>query len=117
MCDDARRCSLARARLFLVACVLAAFWCRAGNSAETGGDAAERMLIDCGALEKRLGKEDLRVLDIRPETEHRSGHIPGAIAVPLGAWKELAGFGKARNYYCSFREWSSDEKAPLVEGE
>ncbi|MFH1923284.1 MAG: sulfurtransferase [Planctomycetota bacterium] len=69
---------------------MATLSCQAGNSAETSGDAANRMLIDCGSLEKRLGSENLRVLDIRPEMEHRSGHIPGAVAAPLGAWKELA---------------------------
>ncbi|MFH1266977.1 MAG: sulfurtransferase [Planctomycetota bacterium] len=90
MRNDRRKRSHGRLHLLLAASVLAAFCWGVGNSAEIGGDAADRMLIDCGSLETRLGNDNLRVLDIRPEMEHRSGHIPGALAVPLGEWKQLA---------------------------
>lgn len=30
---------------------------------------------------------------------------------------ELAGFGKAKNYYRSWSEWSADPEAPVKKGE
>src|SRR5689334_2726133 len=40
-------------------------------------------------LEQRLSRGDVVVLDVRPETEFRSGHIAGAQSVPLHALEEL----------------------------
>lgn len=34
-------------------------------------------------LRRRLREEDVTVLDVRPEDEFRSGHIPGAVSVPV----------------------------------
>lgn len=69
---------------------LAACCCPAALSAEATDTAAAKMLIDCKSLAKRLGGEHLRILDVRPAEEYKSGHIPGAVAVPLDAWKEFA---------------------------
>ena len=34
-------------------------------------------------LARRLGNGDVVVIDVRPEHEHRAGHIPGAISIPI----------------------------------
>src|SRR5919109_766629 len=36
-------------------------------------------------LDRRLGRGDVVVLDVRPEAEYRAGHIAGARSVPLPA--------------------------------
>jgi rhodanese-related sulfurtransferase/DNA-binding MarR family transcriptional regulator len=41
-------------------------------------------------LEERLDRGDVVVLDVRPESEYRAGHIPGAISAPLSALESLA---------------------------
>jgi len=41
-------------------------------------------------LEQRLARGDVVVLDVRPESEFRSGHIVGARSAPLPALEELA---------------------------
>jgi rhodanese-related sulfurtransferase len=40
-------------------------------------------------LLKRVIEGGVTVLDVRPEDEFRTGHIPGALSVPLGHLKEL----------------------------
>lgn len=39
-------------------------------------------------LEKRLEREDLIVLDVRPEDEYETGHIPGARSIPVDQLEE-----------------------------
>jgi rhodanese-related sulfurtransferase len=41
-------------------------------------------------LEQRLARGDVVVLDVRPESEFRSGHIAGARSAPLTALEEVA---------------------------
>ena len=41
-------------------------------------------------LEERLGRGEVVVLDVRPESEYRAGHIPGAISAPLSALDGVA---------------------------
>jgi len=41
-------------------------------------------------LEERLGRGEVVVLDVRPESEYRAGHIPGAISAPLSALESVA---------------------------
>jgi rhodanese-related sulfurtransferase/DNA-binding HxlR family transcriptional regulator len=43
-------------------------------------------------LEERLGRGEVVVLDVRPESEYRAGHIAGAISAPLS---ELATVAKS----------------------
>jgi rhodanese-related sulfurtransferase/DNA-binding HxlR family transcriptional regulator len=38
-------------------------------------------------LEERLRRGDVVVLDVRPESEYRVGHIPGAVSAPLSAFQ------------------------------
>jgi ArsR family transcriptional regulator len=40
-------------------------------------------------LLKRVVEGGVTVLDVRPVDEYRTGHIPGALSVPLGRLKEL----------------------------
>ncbi len=40
-------------------------------------------------LIKRVMEGDVTVLDVRPVEEYRSGHIPGALSVPLDRLKEI----------------------------
>lgn len=37
---------------------------------------------------KRLWREGARVIDVRSEAEFRERHLPQAINIPLGEWKE-----------------------------
>jgi rhodanese-related sulfurtransferase len=39
--------------------------------------------IDSDELQLRLRKDDVIVLDVRPEVEFRSGHIQGARSIPV----------------------------------
>lgn len=39
-------------------------------------------------LAERLERGEVMVLDVRPEDEFRSGHIPGAISLPLGRLRD-----------------------------
>jgi rhodanese-related sulfurtransferase len=41
-------------------------------------------------LEERLDRGDVVVLDVRPESEYRAGHIPGAISAPLSELESVA---------------------------
>jgi rhodanese-related sulfurtransferase len=45
--------------------------------------------IDRKSLLKRVKDGDVTVLDVRPAEEYRTGHIPGALSVPLGKLKQL----------------------------
>jgi rhodanese-related sulfurtransferase/DNA-binding MarR family transcriptional regulator len=40
-------------------------------------------------LEARLGRDEVVVLDVRPEAEYHAGHIPGAVSAPLAALDSL----------------------------
>jgi rhodanese-related sulfurtransferase len=42
-------------------------------------------------LTKRLRSGDIVVLDVRPVSEYRSGHLPGAISLPVGQLQERLG--------------------------
>jgi rhodanese-related sulfurtransferase len=39
--------------------------------------------IDVAELDALLAKQAVRVLDVREDSEFRSGHVPGAIHVPM----------------------------------
>jgi rhodanese-related sulfurtransferase/predicted transcriptional regulator len=39
-------------------------------------------------LEKRLERDDVLVLDVRPEEEYETGHIPGARSIPIDQLEE-----------------------------
>lgn len=43
--------------------------------------------VDFRELRKKVKREEILLLDVRPEKEYHSGHFPGAISIPL---KELA---------------------------
>jgi rhodanese-related sulfurtransferase len=51
-------------------------------------DAVEQLSAE--ELAERLARGDVVVLDVRPETEFRAGHIAGARSAPLPALEELA---------------------------
>lgn len=63
-------------------------------------------------LTKRLEKDGIVLLDVRPLVEYMSGHIPGAIAVPIdeldARWTELPREKKVvvycRGAYCRFAD-------------
>jgi thiosulfate/3-mercaptopyruvate sulfurtransferase len=43
-------------------------------------------VVSCTWLQSEKGKPDLKIMDIRNETEYQSGHIPGAVNIPFSAW-------------------------------
>lgn len=48
------------------------------------------LLVTPADLQERRGEARLRVLDVRSQQEYAAGHIPGAIRVDVGVWKDLA---------------------------
>jgi rhodanese-related sulfurtransferase len=46
--------------------------------------------LSAAELEERLARGDVVVLDVRPETEYRAGHIAGARSAPLPLLADLA---------------------------
>lgn len=48
------------------------------------GDPSSFESITADALLDRLEREDVLVLDVRPEEEYRAGHVPGARSIPVG---------------------------------
>jgi rhodanese-related sulfurtransferase len=64
-------------------------------------DEMEPVSID--ELRRRLREGDITVIDVRPEEEFRSGHIPGALSIPVAQLKRrLAEIPKKREVvaYC-----------------
>lgn len=54
-------------------------------------------------LRERIGSGDVVVIDVRPEDEYRSGHIPGAVSVPvaeLDRWIDELPRGRDVVAYC-----------------
>jgi len=49
------------------------------------GDRSELDTISRGELLDRLHAGDVVVLDVRPTAEYRTGHIPGALSVPISS--------------------------------
>lgn len=46
--------------------------------------------LSAGELEERLARGEVVVLDVRPESEYRAGHIAGSRSAPLPVLAELA---------------------------
>jgi rhodanese-related sulfurtransferase len=53
-----------------------------------GRDGVEQ--LSPSELQERLGRGDVVLLDVRPESEYRAGHIPGAVSAPLSALEDVA---------------------------
>jgi rhodanese-related sulfurtransferase/DNA-binding transcriptional ArsR family regulator len=51
-------------------------------------DRSQFEAVDATTLLQRLGDGDITVLDVRPEVEYRSGHIPGARSMPIAELEE-----------------------------
>ena len=54
------------------------------------GDRDEIEQLSPLELEERLDRGEVVVLDVRPESEYRAGHIPGAVSAPLSALESVA---------------------------
>ena len=83
------------------ACLLLPVLCLVVLSAgELKAAAAKKssMLVEPTELAKNLKQEKLRIVDTRPASQYIRGHIPGAISVNVGSWKNLgASDGGFRN--------------------
>ena len=67
------------------------------------GERGELEQVSTAELEQRLARGDVVVLDVRPETEFRAGHIAGARSAPLSTLDDLvAGLPRQREIvaYC-----------------
>ncbi len=62
----------------------------ADKGGATENKPAASILVEPDQLEKQLNDKNLRVLDVRSQNEYAKGHIPGAIRVDVGDWKNLA---------------------------
>lgn len=67
--------------------------------------AADRfpLLVTVEQLQKLQNEPQLRVLDVRSDTEYQNGHIPGAVRLDVNAWKELA---LSKGGLTNSEEWS-----------
>jgi rhodanese-related sulfurtransferase/DNA-binding transcriptional ArsR family regulator len=54
------------------------------------GERAEIEQLSAPELEERLARGNIVLLDVRPESEYRAGHIAGAISAPLSVLGSLA---------------------------
>jgi thiosulfate/3-mercaptopyruvate sulfurtransferase len=48
------------------------------------------ILIEPAQLQKQLNDKNLRILDVRSQDDYSKGHVPGAVRVDVGGWKNLA---------------------------
>jgi rhodanese-related sulfurtransferase/DNA-binding transcriptional ArsR family regulator len=55
------------------------------------GERDEVEQLTARELARRLGRDDVVILDVRPEAEYRAGHIPGAVSLPPALLEERAG--------------------------
>jgi rhodanese-related sulfurtransferase/DNA-binding transcriptional ArsR family regulator len=69
--------SLASARLAEIEQTTRTYFEQRGGMEGVGGD----------ELLRRVKSGDVTVLDVRPESEYRAGHIPGAISIPVAELK------------------------------
>jgi rhodanese-related sulfurtransferase len=53
------------------------------------GDREGIELLSAAELQARLERDEVVVLDVRPEPEFRSGHVPGAISAPISTLASL----------------------------
>lgn len=56
-------------------------------TATTAAPAANNPVVKPADLKPLLGRDDVRVLDIRPAKDYAAGHIPGAVNTPYGAYR------------------------------
>ncbi len=68
------------------------------------------ILVEPDQLQKQLNDKNLRVLDIRSQNEYTKGHIPGALRIDVGDWKNLA---TADNGLYDAKGWAA-KLAPLA---
>ena len=68
------------------------------------------ILVEPAQLQKQLNDKNLRVLDVRSQNEYAKGHIPGALRVDVGDWKNLA---TADNGLHDAKSWAT-KLAPLA---
>ncbi len=47
------------------------------------GDEGELEAIDAEEVQRRLAEGSIYLVDVRPESEYRGGHLPGAASIPL----------------------------------
>jgi rhodanese-related sulfurtransferase/DNA-binding MarR family transcriptional regulator len=81
-------------------------------------DRQELEAIDAPTLLRRMADEDLVVLDVRPASEFRSGHIAGALSIPVDELERRVGelprdrdvIAYCRGPYCVY----SDEAVALL---
>jgi thiosulfate/3-mercaptopyruvate sulfurtransferase len=62
-------------------------------------------LVTFDQLEKRLGEQDLRILDARPKADYDKGHIPGAVWVDAKAVETRAAKPGALTDRAAWEKW------------
>ena len=76
----------------------------------TGKKPDVSILVEPDQLEKKLNDKNIRILDVRSQNEYAKGHIPGALRVDVGDWKNLA---TADNGLHDAKGWAA-KLAPLA---
>lgn len=87
-------------------------------SEEKGEPQKTSMLIEAAALRQLLQKNDVRILDTRPEPAYDKGHIPGALRVSAKDWKQLGaskgGFHNAKAWGKLVGSLGIDQKTTVI---
>jgi thiosulfate/3-mercaptopyruvate sulfurtransferase len=81
---------LVSASTMFAATMFAATMFAAENEVASEGTPGPSILVGADLLRDKLGDKDLRVIDVRSQAEYDKGHVPGAVRVDVGQWKDLA---------------------------
>lgn len=88
------------------------------NATPTDDGSGLGLLVEADSLQQRLDDGGLRILDARSAEDYEAGHIPGAVRVDVGAWKNLAlsegGLHDARAWAEKVGELGISRDTPVV---
>ncbi len=74
-----------------------------GKEQKASTKAKRPLLINADQLHGKLNDNNLRILDVRSESDYTKGHIAGAIRVDVSQWKNLAA---AKGGFRNEKGWS-----------
>lgn len=59
---------------------------------------AAKMAFTIGpaGLERALAGDEVQIIDVRAEVDHREGHVPGALSLPRDRWDDTSGLSLDR---------------------
>jgi thiosulfate/3-mercaptopyruvate sulfurtransferase len=79
-------------RLLVIGAVAAAIAAGGSMRASAADYANPELLVSSPALKNILGRDDVRVIDVRPASAYEAGHIPGALSIPADSVNDPGAF-------------------------